>query len=228
LSYVSIWKPVNDRIVQVSRESENEVIGLLIGRLENETLIIEDSITGEFQAGPNHVTLPSSTIARIADDILSGRIRGNIIGWYHSHTESGLVFSETDVQTQMKLQQFSSLITAMVIDAKTGDVAYFRVDPQTGKPIRIPDDNVTAFEEMTEAIASGTKTELRLNPAPTAEVAQPSLRHVGWLSSRTIVICVILALVASLAVLMLVFHPSLTATSSTPIPHHQTVQQTVR
>lgn len=228
LSYVSIWKPVNDRIVQVSRESENEVIGLLIGRLENETMIIEDSTTGEFQAGPNHVTLPSSTIARIADDMLNGRIRGNIIGWYHSHTESGLVFSETDVQTQMKLQQFSSLITAMVIDAKTGDVGYFRVDPQTGKPIRIPDGNLTVFEELAEAIASGLKTEPELSPASTAEMPQPSLRHVAWLSSRTIVICIILALVASLAVLILIFHPSFTATVGIRIPHHQIGQQTVR
>jgi proteasome lid subunit RPN8/RPN11 len=226
LSYVSIWKPVNDRIVQVSRESENEVIGLLIGRLEDETLIIEDSTTGEFQAGPNHVTLPSSTIARIADDILNGRIRGNIIGWYHSHTESGLVFSETDVQTQMKLQQFSSLITAMVIDAKTGDVAYFRVDPQTEKPIRIPDGNVTAFEELTEAMASSAETESELNPASTVEI--PALRRVRWLSSRTIVICIMLALVASLAVLILVFHPSFTAIAGIPIPYQQTLQQTVR
>jgi proteasome lid subunit RPN8/RPN11 len=206
LSYVSIWKPVNDHIVQVSRENENEVIGLLMGRLENDAMIIEDSTTGEFQAGPNHVTLPSSTIARIADDMLNGRIRGNIIGWYHSHTESGLVFSETDVQTQRKLQQFSSLITAMVIDAKTGHVGYFRVDPQTGRPTRIPDANTTVLEQLPETIAPEKRAESLVPPASTAEMSQPPSGHAGWLSGRTILICVILALIASLAILSFIFY----------------------
>lgn len=103
---MSIWKPVNELIVQASRDSQREIIGLLLGRLENDTIIIENSITGEFLAEPNRVTLPSNTLAKIADDMLSRRIKGNVIGWYHSHTESGLTFSETDIETQKNFSSF--------------------------------------------------------------------------------------------------------------------------
>jgi proteasome lid subunit RPN8/RPN11 len=209
LSYVSIWKPVNDHIVRISREYENEIIGLLLGRLEKDTLVIEDSITGEFQAGPNHVTLPPSTLAKIADDILNRRIRGNIIGWYHSHTESGLIFSETDVQTQKNLQQFSSLITAMVIDAKTGDVGYFRVDPETGEPIRIPDGNVSVLEQLDGPSAGDRRVEGHAPSASALKAPRTRSRFTTWLPAKTTVTWIILALVASLAVLTFIFYRSL-------------------
>jgi proteasome lid subunit RPN8/RPN11 len=205
VSYVSIWKPVNDHIVQVSKESENEVVGLLMGRLDNDTLIIENSVTGEFHGERNHVALPAGTIAKIADDILNRRIKGSIVGWYHSHTESGLAFSDTDVQTQLKLQQFSSLVTAMVVDAQTGDVAYFRVDPQTEKPTRIPDANISVFEQLvtTEANEESNKTEV---PPSSTEISETAVGHAAWLSGRNIVIWVVVALGASLALLSLIFY----------------------
>ena len=107
MSYVSIYKPVNDRISKVSTEdSSKEVIGLLIGNLVNDTLVIEDSITGEFSGEPHRVVLHPTTIAKIADDLVKGRLKGNIVGWYHSHTADGIFFSQTDVDTQRKLQQF--------------------------------------------------------------------------------------------------------------------------
>ena len=192
LSYVSIWKPVNDRIIQVSRDNENEIIGLLLGRLENDTLIIEDSVTGEFHGGPNRVTLPPNTLAKIADDILSHRTKGSIIGWYHSHTESGVAFSETDVQTQMNLQQFSPFVTAMVVDTKTGDVGYFRVDHATGTPVRIPDTKVRVFEQRS-AVNPAMTFEQQVSPETVTEIPQPLANHVEWLSTKSIIVYIILA-----------------------------------
>jgi proteasome lid subunit RPN8/RPN11 len=204
LSYVSIWKPVNDRIVQASRESEDEIIGLLLGRLESNTLIIEDSITGEFRGEPNRVTLPPSTLAKIADDLLTGRAKGNIVGWYHSHTEAGLGFSETDVQTQRNLQQFSSLITAMVVDAETGDVGYFRVDRETAEHYRIPDERITVFENPSEAVRPEAKAEAqdRIQWAPQRPLAVPKS---SWYMTA-IVVCAILAIGAAVAIIALIFH----------------------
>jgi len=152
LSYVSIWKPVNDRIVKASVENPNEIIGLLIGRLDRNTLIIEDSITGEFSSEPHRVVLPPDTIAKIADDIVKGRLKGNIVGWYHSHTADGVFFSDTDVESQRILQQFSPLTVGMVVDSKTGDVGYFRLD-STGEPIKIPEDKVKVHVEKSEVAA---------------------------------------------------------------------------
>lgn len=237
---MSIWKPVNERIVQASRDSEREIIGLLLGRRENDTIIIENSITGEFLAEPNRVTLPSNTLAKIADDMLSRRIKGNIIGWYHSHTESGVTFSETDIETQKKLQQFSSLITAVVIDAKTGDVGCFRVDTQTGEPIRIPDMNVRIFEEQTEAIPPEARARAQIPATSTGKQQLPVERRLPV--KIIIASMVLIALVASLSLLGFIFYqglptnpavsirhdPVLSAKIGTPVEIKATVNGTVR
>ncbi len=227
MSYVSMWKPVNDRIIQVSCDNENEVIGLLLGRLENDTLIIEDSVTGEFQGGPNRVTLPPGTLAKIADDILNRRTKGSIIGWYHSHTESGLTFSETDVQTQMNLQQFSPFVTAMVVDTKTGNVGYFRVDHSTGNPIRIPEAKVRVFEQPTVANPEMT-LEQQISPNAVVEIPQPLAGHMAFLSKKSIVVYVILAVAAGLAVLGFIFYRSSGAIKGIGILNNQILQQIVR
>ena len=205
VSYVSIWKPVNDHIVQASQQSETEVVGLLMGRLENDTLIIEESVTGEFQGERNHVTLPANTIAKIADAIVNRRIKGSIVGWYHSHTESGLVFSGTDVHTQLALQQFSSLVIAMVVDAQTGVAAYFRVDPETEIPCRIPDAKISVFEQPTGTQALEGTTEQQV-PSVSTEVPKTTAERAPWLSGRNIVIWVFLAIGAALAVLGFIFY----------------------
>ena len=227
MSYVSICKPIKDRILQVSRDNENEIIGLLLGRLENDTLIIEDSITGEFQGGPTRVTLPPNTLAKIADDILNGRTKGSIIGWYHSHTESGLAFSETDVQTQMNLQQFSPFVTAMVVDTKTGEVGYFRVDRFTGAPVRIPDTSISTFEQPTPANTEMTP-ELQISPNAAVEASQSSAGHSVRLSKKSMIICIILAVAAGLAVLGLIFFHSSGTSRGLGILNNQIHQQIVR
>ena len=227
MSYVNICKPVNDRIIQISRANENEIIGLLLGRLENNTLIIEDSITGEFNGEPNRVTLLPSTLAKIADDILNHRTKGNIIGWYHSHTESGVAFSETDVQTQLNLQQFSPFVTAMVVDTKTGDVGYFRVDHSTGFPIRIPDTNVSVSEQPTTIIPE-TIVQQQTSPITVTGIPQPSTRYVASLSTRSIICCIILAVAAALAALGFIFFHSLGPSKGIGILGNEIVKQTVR
>ncbi len=218
MSYVSIWKPVNDRIVQASQDTRNEIIGLLLGRLEQDTIIIEDSITGQFSAEPHRATLPSSTLAQIADQIVSGRVKGNIVGWYHSHTEGGLFFSETDVTTQRKLQQFSSLIAGMVVETATGEVGYFRVDPQSGRSIRIPKERIRVYEETSDAISSEAKARRPLRPTPTIEVRR---RTIGaWQQpSHLIVAVVVIALATSLALLGVAVYRSSYSASSVTIDH---------
>ena len=218
MSYVSIWKPVNDRIVQASRDTKNEIIGLLLGRLEDDTIIMEDSITGQFSADPHRVILPSSTLAKIADQIVSGRVKGNIVGWYHSHTEGGLFFSETDITTQRKLQQFSLLITGMVVDAPTGEVGYFRVDPQTARSIRIPKEKVRVYAERSDAIPSEAKARRPVRPTPTIEVRR---RTIGpWQpTNRLIVSVVLIALLASLGLMGVLIYRGLYSGSVVTIDH---------
>jgi proteasome lid subunit RPN8/RPN11 len=225
VSYVSIWKPIYDRILQVSQENENEVIGLLLGRLDNDILIIEDSISGEFQGEPNRVTLPPNTLARIADDILKGRAKGNIIGWYHSHTQSGVAFSETDVQTQLTLQQFSPLITAMVVDKQTKDVGYFRVDPATRTPTRIPESNVS-ISEQSATIHPASHTQPQNDSSTIDEQPPPSTSRIRLLSKKSVIVCIIIAVASVLAVLTLILYqvfgsPKSIMIFSNQLPPHQ-------
>lgn len=195
MSYVSIWTPVNDRIVQASRGNKDETIGLLLGRLEADTLIIEDSVTGEYSAESTKATLPATALAKIVDVLVTGRIKGNIVGWYHSHTEGGLFFSETDIKTQRNLQQFSSLITGMVVDASNGEVGFFRVDPQTGTTIRIPTDKIRLFAEPGEAIPPEDKMKQPL-ATPTVEVRRTTRPRP---LKKLAISIVLIVLVASLA-----------------------------
>lgn len=217
MSYVSIWRPVNDRIVKASRGSQNEIIGLLLGRLEDDTIIIEDSVTGESETEPTRVALPAQTIAKIADGILSQRIKGKIVGWYHSHTESGLFFSEMDTQTQTKLQQFSPFVTGMVVDAKTGEVGYFRVDTQTKKAARIAGTNIRIYDEPSEAVAPEAKMKATIPTAPLAETPGPTRPK---LRMRTLMISLILlTLVASFSILGLILYEVVPAGSTLSIKH---------
>lgn len=194
MSYVSIYKPVNDRITKVSTEnSSKEVIGLLIGSLVNDTLVIEDSITGEFSGEPHRVVLHPTTVAKIADDLIKGRLKGNIVGWYHSHTEDGIFFSQTDVDTQKKLQQFSSLTVGMVVDARNGDVGYFRLD-SNGKPFRVSEDKVRVFSEKSDA------APIKESPTPPA-AKRTALPTLSPLPIRLILGVILIAMVISISVL---------------------------
>ncbi len=202
MSEVRVWKPVNDRIVQAALGSKDEIVGLLIGRLRDGAILIEDSVTGESTSGPHRVVLSSMAIAKIADAMMTGRLKGNIVGWYHSHTEGGLFFSETDIETQRKLQQFSALITGMVVDAGTGEVGYFRVDPQSAEALRIPADKVLVYMEPSEAISVEPK---RPAPTPTIEVRRraPERRQP---TTRLIMGAVLVGLLASLLAVGLVLY----------------------
>lgn len=203
MSYVSISKPVKDRIVQAARDTGTEIIGLLLGKLQEDTIIIEDSTTHEFSSEPNRVTLPPSSIAVIADQLVSGRLKGNIVGWYHSHTSGGLFFSETDIATQTKLQQFSSLITGLVVDSTNGEVGYFRVLPGTDKAIRILESSITVYSDPKDATPLRQGKSAVVPPTPTVEVrrrpsAGQALTKRAALSVVMVVLIVLVAVFAGL------------------------------
>lgn len=175
---MSIAKPVHNKIVRAARRTRNEIIGLLIGRLQDNTIIIEDSVTGEISAEPHRAVLSSKALADVADGILTGRIKGNIVGWYHSHTRGGVFFSGTDIATQTKLQQFSKLIVGMVVDASNGQVGFFRVESTSGQSVRIPAERITVYAERSAAILPEARGEL---PAamPIAEVKPTNSRIIA-------------------------------------------------
>lgn len=145
--YVSVSKDALQKAVDhASKSLHKEVLGILIGRIEDDTLIIEDAVSGEIEASSNHVTMPGQTIARIADDILREKIQGNIVGWYHSHPGYGLFMSDLDISTQASLQQFSPYIVALIVDPSTGEAGFFTIDPETECVVPIGEECVYVFD----------------------------------------------------------------------------------
>lgn len=125
---VSISKTVLERIMDSARETDYEIIGLLLGGVEKDTVVIADSVSGAQESGSMHASLSPGTIAKISDQILTGELQGKIVGWYHSHPGFGLFMSPTDVSTQSNFQQFSDKVTAMVVDPRNDEFAFFFLD----------------------------------------------------------------------------------------------------
>ncbi|MEM2962112.1 MAG: Mov34/MPN/PAD-1 family protein [Candidatus Bathyarchaeia archaeon] len=109
-----------------------EQIGLLIGEVNGGTVIVRDAVRGEGSAGNSHSTISPESMARVAHAILTGKINGRIVGWYHSHVGCGVFMSNVDVQTQLVLQQFSQYVISLVIDSRTGELAAFTYNQPLG------------------------------------------------------------------------------------------------
>ncbi len=175
--------------------------------------------------------LPASSIAIIADQLLTGRLKGNIVGWYHSHTSGGLFFSETDISTQKKLQQFSSLITGLVVDSRNGEVGYFRVIPRTDKAVRLPESSIIVYSDPKDAVPPPQRTATVVTPTPTVEVRRhpPARQVLTRRAALAVILIVLVILVAGFAGLIysykfasqtsvaIIHNPVLAGTIGTPI-----------
>jgi|YelNatPaOPRAMG01_1025707.scaffolds.fasta_scaffold49783_2 proteasome lid subunit RPN8/RPN11 len=109
-----------------------ERIGLLMGWFDGDALWITSAIRGDSQwnGDPKYYSaLSPEFLAKVADAILSGRIPGRIVGWYHSHVGQGVFMSDIDLQTHLRLAQFSPYVVSMVIDSKTFEYAIFSLSP---------------------------------------------------------------------------------------------------
>jgi proteasome lid subunit RPN8/RPN11 len=118
-----------------------EQIGFLIGELGQEGLVIRNAICGEGDASGCCSIISAECLAKIADEIVSGRTNGRIVGWYHSHIGAGVFMSETDIQTQLRLQQFSPYVVALVIDTVAREFGVFSYEPPQGL-VQIPEEHI--------------------------------------------------------------------------------------
>ena len=195
MSYVAISGQVIDKVVREAREHPDEqVVGVLLGGQSGNAIVIEDAATGAAESNSTHATLTGDSIAKIADDIIKKRIGGSIVGWYHSHVRGGVFMSETDVETQLKLQQFSPMVTAMVIDTQTGKSGFFRADAKTKGAVLIPPQNV-----RTEVVQPAEVTLPAPTPPPVSRAYYPQAPPAvgpSPISTRTILIVVILITLA--------------------------------
>ena len=128
---INIASIVLDRIsADVRRPYER--IGLLIGSFLNDGLWVNDIVIGGENDSETSCVLPPDKLARVADDIVRGKIEGRIVGWYHSHPGYGIFMSETDMNTHGKLLQFSPFIIALVADPEINQFGIWALEPDVG------------------------------------------------------------------------------------------------
>lgn len=117
-----------------------EQIGVLIGTLEYGELVIYDAIEGEDGYNGTASIFPAKRLAKVAQDLIIGRLAGKIVGWYHSHIGCGIFMSEQDIQTQINLQQFSPYIVAMIIDPHIHEFGLFTISDN--QVLQIPEEHI--------------------------------------------------------------------------------------
>jgi len=96
-----------------------EVMGLLLGKVINNTMIVMDSFALPVEGTETRVNAQSQAYEYMAAYIESAKDVGrleNAIGWYHSHPGYGCWLSGIDVSTQMLNQNFQEPFVAIVVD----------------------------------------------------------------------------------------------------------------
>jgi len=137
---INIASTVLDRIsADVRRPYER--IGLLIGSFLDDGLWVNDIVVGGDNDSETSCVLPAEKLAKVADDIVRGRIDGRIVGWYHSHPGYGIFMSETDLTTHGKLLQFSPFVIALVVDPEINQFGIWALDPEDGL-IQVLNDSI--------------------------------------------------------------------------------------
>jgi proteasome lid subunit RPN8/RPN11/predicted RNA-binding Zn-ribbon protein involved in translation (DUF1610 family) len=149
--YFSINEGALDTIKKEAKGSDREIIGVLIGRVYDNLLVVTKAVSGNQASGLTRVKLDNSTMAKIVNEIMAGKLEGNILGWYHSHPGFGIFMSSTDIGTQQALQQFSPKVAALVIDPKEDNYGVFTLDPNLGV-LQIPDEQIFMYKDGEDGI----------------------------------------------------------------------------
>ncbi|KAJ7406036.1 COP9 signalosome complex subunit 5 [Pitangus sulphuratus] len=131
-----------------------EVMGLMLGKVDGETMIIMDSFALPVEGTETRVNAQAAAYEYMAAYIENAKQVGrleNAIGWYHSHPGYGCWLSGIDVSTQMLNQQFQEPFVAVVIDptrtisAGKVNLGAFRTYPKGYKP---PDEGPSEYQTI--------------------------------------------------------------------------------
>lgn len=143
------------KMVMHARSGGNlEVMGLLLGKVDGNTMIVMDSFALPVEGTETRVNAQAQAYEYMAAYIESAKQVGrleNAIGWYHSHPGYGCWLSGIDVSTQMLNQQFQEPFVAIVIDpvrtisAGKVNVGAFRTYPKGYKP---PDEGPSEYQSI--------------------------------------------------------------------------------
>lgn len=120
-----------------------EVMGLMMGKIEGDTMIVMDSFALPVEGTETRVNAQNEGYEYMVEYLnlirQVGRLE-NAMGWYHSHPGYGCWLSGIDVSTQMLNQQYFEPWLAIVVDpvrtSASGkvEIGAFRTYPENYKP----------------------------------------------------------------------------------------------
>ncbi|KAL3202081.1 hypothetical protein MRX96_042658 [Rhipicephalus microplus] len=131
-----------------------EVMGLLLGKVDANTMIVMDSFALPVEGTETRVNAQAQAYEYMAEYTENAKTVGrleNVVGWYHSHPGYGCWLSGIDVSTQMLNQQFQEPFVAIVIDpvrtisAGKVNLGAFRTYPKGYKP---PDEGPAEYQTI--------------------------------------------------------------------------------
>jgi COP9 signalosome complex subunit 5 len=143
ISAVAVLKMVMHARSGVRPEGDLEVMGILQGKLQGNTMIVMDTFALPVKQSAIQVNPMVESYEYIVNYIMTlnqvGRLE-NALGWYHSHPGYGCWFSTIDVNTQLNNQQYMEPFLGIVIDPKRTmssgkvDIGAFRTYPRDYTP----------------------------------------------------------------------------------------------
>ncbi|ERN07349.1 COP9 signalosome complex subunit 5b [Amborella trichopoda] len=120
-----------------------EVMGLMQGKIEGDTIIVMDAFALPVEGTETRVNAQADAYEYMVEYSQTNKQAGrleNAVGWYHSHPGYGCWLSGIDVSTQLTNQQFQEPFLAVVIDptrtvsAGKVEIGAFRTYPEGYKP----------------------------------------------------------------------------------------------
>ncbi|GMH46114.1 hypothetical protein BSKO_14078 [Bryopsis sp. KO-2023] len=131
-----------------------EVMGLLQGKIVNDTFVVVDSFPLPVEGTETRVNVMDEANIYMFDYLEKSQKLGmkeNVIGWYHSHPGYGCWLSGIDVTTQMINQQGQDPWLAIVIDpvrtmaSGKVEIGAFRTYPEGFKP---PEEGPSEYQTI--------------------------------------------------------------------------------
>lgn len=143
------------KMVMHARSGGNlEVMGLLLGKVEGNTMIVMDCFALPVEGTETRVNAQAQAyeyMAAYTESAKQVKRLENAVGWYHSHPGYGCWLSGIDVGTQMTNQQFQEPFVAIVIDpvrtisAGKVNLGAFRTYPKGYQPA---DDGPSEYQSI--------------------------------------------------------------------------------
>jgi COP9 signalosome complex subunit 5 len=131
-----------------------EIMGLMQGKTDGETIIIMDAFALPVEGTETRVNAQADAYEYMVQYSQTNKQVGrleNVVGWYHSHPGYGCWLSGIDVSTQMLNQTYQEPFLAVVIDptrtvsAGKVEIGAFRTYPQGHKP---PDEPPSEYQTI--------------------------------------------------------------------------------